>query len=295
MTIKIADVSEFQGNIDWAAYGAQNDAVIVRAHNGWRADNFWAANRDGSRAHTKWRAFYQYLPASVDAAEAAKLFAATVGPLQPGEVVVLDLEEGAGDQTARRTAWLNAMNAHTEWTYSGMWFARQHLPGVKVDWVAAYQGTEPTDAHELWQNTDKESFAGISNPCDGSVFNGSLADLEKLSGAAVTSTTTTHSTANPTLVKAIQNALHIGADGKWGNETDGSASFVIRKTMSNVRLLQAHVGAPVDGVWGPVSESDWVSTIKRLQSLVGAYPDGVWGAKSQAAWDAVRVNNFKKY
>jgi hypothetical protein len=171
----LADVSEFQ-TVDWAKYGAANPAVIVRAHNGWRADNKWAANLAGARKFCQWRGFYQYLPASVDPRRAARDFAATVGPMLPGEVAILDLEEGAGDQTARRTAWLDELHAAVEWTYSGLYFARQHLPGVTLDWVAAYQATEPAGVHTLWQHTNKATFAGIG-VCDGNTFNGTLTDL----------------------------------------------------------------------------------------------------------------------
>ncbi|HUX69015.1 MAG TPA: GH25 family lysozyme, partial [Cellulomonadaceae bacterium] len=118
--VVIADVSEFQQVIDWAAYGASVPGVIIRAHNGTRPDLYWVANRDGARAHVGWRGFYQYLPASIDPVVAARAFQATTGPLLPGEVAILDLEEGSGDQRARRQAWLDTLTDPVEWTYSGL-------------------------------------------------------------------------------------------------------------------------------------------------------------------------------
>jgi hypothetical protein len=179
--LTLADVSEFQ-TVDWAKYGATNPAVIVRAHNGWRADNKWAANVAGSRKFCQWRGFYQYLPASVDPRQAARDFAATVGPMLPGEVAILDLEEGAGDQRQRRADWLDELHAAVEWTYSGLYFARQHLPGVSLEWVAAYQSTEPTDTHTLWQCSNARQFPGIGT-ADCNQFNGTLADLIALTAA----------------------------------------------------------------------------------------------------------------
>jgi GH25 family lysozyme M1 (1,4-beta-N-acetylmuramidase) len=181
MTLTLADVSEFQRTVNWAAYGAQYPAVVVRVHNSNRPDNYAQPNIAGARAHCKWRGFYQYLTAGADPVKAAHDMQRTLGPTLPGEVMILDLEEGAGDQRARRQAWLDALQDPIEWTYSGMYFARQHLPGVHVEWLAAYGQSEPTDPHTLWQNTNAQRFAGIAAPCDGSIFHGTLATLQTLS------------------------------------------------------------------------------------------------------------------
>ncbi len=184
--IVIADVSEFQGAVDWAAYGAQNLAVIIRVHNGWRPDNYWVRNRDGARGHVAWRGFYQYLPASVDPTAAAHAFQATTGPLLPGEVAILDLEEGTGDQRGRRQAWLDALQDPVEWVYSGLAFARAHLPGVGIEWIAAYGQAEPAVSHVMWQFTNARSFAGIARPCDASVFHGTVLQVGSGRGVPVT-------------------------------------------------------------------------------------------------------------
>jgi GH25 family lysozyme M1 (1,4-beta-N-acetylmuramidase) len=177
MTLAIPDVSEFQKVVNWAACGAQNPAAIVRVHNSNRPDNYAQPNIAGARAHCSWRGFYQYLTATADPVKAAHAFQATLGPTLPGEVMILDLEAGTGDQRARRQAWLNALHDPIEWTYSGLSFARAHLAGVRVEWLAAYGQSEPTDSHTLWQNTDARRFAGIAAPCDGSIFHGTIADL----------------------------------------------------------------------------------------------------------------------
>jgi hypothetical protein len=187
MALLLADVSEFQEDVDWAAYGAAHRAAIVRAavtfwskhrrQTIYRADLKWAQNLPGVRQHCQWRGFYIYMDATANPRRAARLFADTVGPMLPGEIAILDLEEGDGDQTARRAAFLDELHEAVEWTYSGLDFSRHHLPGVKVDWVAAYQGNEPTDAHLLWQNTDAKQWPGIAKVCDGNRFNGTLDDL----------------------------------------------------------------------------------------------------------------------
>jgi GH25 family lysozyme M1 (1,4-beta-N-acetylmuramidase) len=179
----IADISEFQPGVDWATYAAATPAVIIRAHNGRRPDHLWAANAAGASAHCRWWAAYQYLPADVDPAVAAWRFRQTLGGARPN-ATILDLEEGTGDQQPRQHAWLAALadDDITDWTYTGDYFARAH--GLTVDWVAAYQKREPTTAHQLWQFTDKQQFAGIGAPCDGSVFHGTIDDLLALTGNA---------------------------------------------------------------------------------------------------------------
>jgi hypothetical protein len=72
---------------------------------------------------------------------------------------------------------MDELQAPVAWTYSGLFFARDHLPGVNVEWIAAYQHHEPIGGHLLWQHTDAHQWAGIAKVCDGSRFNGTLADL----------------------------------------------------------------------------------------------------------------------
>jgi hypothetical protein len=177
----IADVSEFQPGIDWRAYAAATPAVIVRAHNGRRPDHLWEVNATEAGALCRWWGAYQYLPADVDAALAARRLRDCLGDHRPN-VTILDLEEGAGDQQPRQHAWLAALadDDIADWTYTGDYFARAH--GLDVEWVAAYQQREPTRAHKLWQFTNAQRFAGIPNPCDGSVFHGSIDDLLAITG-----------------------------------------------------------------------------------------------------------------
>lgn len=173
----IPDVSEFQGTIAWRTLAATYPAAIIRAHNGWRADMAFKYNATVGVPLLKWWAAYQYLPASVDAATARVIFDKTVAPYKP-DAVILDLEEGTGDQSSRAKAWLAAGDGE-EILYSGLYFMRTHgLTGVAVPkWIAAYGQGEPTDAHELWQFTDKQTFPGIAHPCDASIFHGTVDDL----------------------------------------------------------------------------------------------------------------------
>ena len=297
MTLTLADVSEFQ-TVDWAKYGAANPVVIIRAavtywsktqnKTVYRADNKFAANLAGARAHTQVRGFYQYMDATADPAVAARSFMAVVGPLQPGEFVILDIEEGAGDQRGRRQTWLNTVRGLNktviEWTYTGMWFARQHLSGVRVDWMAAYQGAEPTDAHSLWQSTDKQSFAGISAPCDGSRYNGTLDQLKALVGAAPAkpSTPATKPPAKPA-APVNHNTGNQATEKPWGSfplpagEWYGVASPNPKnhsgywaKDQRAVKQIQREVGVAATGHFDANTET----AVKHWQSTHGLKGDG---------------------
>lgn len=166
----IPDVSEYQ-SVDFTVFSGP---IIVRAHNGRRADYHWPQHAAGASAQRWWGA-YQYLPSNVGAGLAAQRFLDTLGAFRPN-VTILDLEEGSGNQQERQHDWLTVMadDPARDWTYSGDYFARAH--GLTIDWVAAYQRRAPTTAHKLWQFTDAHPFPGIG-VCDGSVFLGTVDDL----------------------------------------------------------------------------------------------------------------------
>jgi hypothetical protein len=286
----LADVSEFQGAINWAAYGAATPGVIVRAHNGWRPDNYWPANRDGARAHVSWRAWYQYLPAGVDPTAAAHQFQATTGPLLPGEVAILDLEEGAGDQRGRRQAWLDALRDPVEWTYSGLAFARAHLPGVPIEWIAAYGQSEPTDSHVMWQFTNARAFPGIARLCDASVFHGSI-----LPGATGGSRFGIGPTTGATLAPTTTPGARMST---LDSEDLTAINSLMLNLLRSPEIAQRFAAAAQNGVWtdsftkgavGPAQASDWVTDtrllvgqltaqVAALQAAIGAVATGAGGA-----------------
>lgn len=189
MSITLADISEFQGDIEAPAYlSGGHNCVIVRAHNGWRKDNMMPVRRDYLRKYPfVCIGWYQYLVAGRDAGAQAHDFISTLGPIHANEFVCLDLEEGAGSQVARAEEWFGVVDGHygkPSTLYSGEWFGRTNIGGWarwsgRPRWIAAYQGSPPPDPHELWQDTDAGYFPGIGT-CDGSIFNGNAAAFAKL-------------------------------------------------------------------------------------------------------------------
>jgi len=103
------------------------------------------------------------------------------------------------------------------------------------------------------------------------------------------------STRNIPMTVAIQKAVHVSADGAWGDQTSAAATAVIRRNLANVRALQGWVGARVDGAWGPLSEAARVAAVKAIQRAIGVTTDGAWGPISQAAWNRAYAANYHRY
>lgn len=206
MTLLLPDVSEFQSPAsnnapNWAAIKSANGgAAIIRV-------GYGNAHLDGMLVHNRAKikalkfpfcGLYQYLRANQDAASQARAFIGWVGPhLNPGEIPVLDLEEGAGNQSGRANQWFGIIDneygltrlplPERSWLYSGENFAETHglaplFASARRTWVAAYRSTEPTLPHSLWQSTNGTAGSHVTNwpgcgHCDTNVYHGTLANL----------------------------------------------------------------------------------------------------------------------
>jgi hypothetical protein len=182
------------------------------------------------------RGYYQYNLPSHDPVEQALAFQRIVGPLQENEFLIGDLEEGEGDLRAWHQKYFDTLTADPhEWTYSGLYFARTHLPGVKVEWLAAYQAREPTDQHQLWQNQDNYQFPGIAAPSDASIFNGTIEDLIQAIGWGKV-------TPNQ---EVDMPYVAIEAGGTAQYLVDGNKKLYIPDTVPDSKNLVARFGQPV--------------------------------------------------
>lgn len=91
------DISRYQGAIDWAAYAAAKNFVIIKAAGadgpGLYTDSFFNQNQTGARAQAGLRiGYYFFGDARIDAASSANYFINTLGTLNSGEILVLDIE-----------------------------------------------------------------------------------------------------------------------------------------------------------------------------------------------------------
>lgn len=177
-SIYMADISEFQSNIDAPTYLQARACVICRTHNGNRPDNMMPARRNYLRGYPFVAiGWYQYLVASRDPAQQARDFIATIGTLGANEYPILDYEEGPSNAISRAQAWFAVVDAWAGFPamlYSGDAFFRANLGGTaawqgRPCWVAAYGQSEPAQAHTLWQYTSSADVAGVGNGVDDSV------------------------------------------------------------------------------------------------------------------------------
>lgn len=103
-----ADVSVYQGTINWASYAAAKDFVIIKAggaDSGYYTDGNFYTNQSGARAQSGLRIGYYYFgEGSANAVTAANSFVSIVGTLNHGEILVLDIENHAGG-TAPNDSW----------------------------------------------------------------------------------------------------------------------------------------------------------------------------------------------
>jgi hypothetical protein len=179
--IRMADVSEFQDNVDAPAYiAAGHEIIICRTYNGNRPDHKMPGRRDYLRAQPfKGIGWYAYLEPGPSAEQQAHQFVQTIGHLGPNEWPILDHEQGAGDQRGRAQAWFNVVDAWAGFPamlYAGDYFLTANLGGSsswqgRPIWIASYGSREPVQAHTLWQFADNYPFPGIGR-CDGSIHHG---------------------------------------------------------------------------------------------------------------------------
>jgi hypothetical protein len=210
MTVKLPDVSEFQspasGNApDWAGIKSQNGgAAIIRVGYGnAHLDGMLGSNRATIRSLTfGFCGLYQYLRSDQDVVSQANAFIDWIGPgLNQGEIPVLDLEEGSGDQSGRANQWFGMIDhayhlaplplSQRSWLYSGQDFAVSAglapiFGSARRTWIAAYQASETgLLPHTLWQSTNGQTGVNETNWsgcgfCDTSLYHDTLASLSGL-------------------------------------------------------------------------------------------------------------------
>ena len=210
MAVLLPDVSEFQapanGNApNWAGIKSQNGgaAVIRVGYGNGHLDAMLVSNRAAIKsAGFGFCGLYQYLRAGQDAASQANAFIDWIGPnLNPGEIPILDLEEGSGDQSSRASQWFGIIDgaygltslplSQRSWLYSGQDFAISAglspiFNSARRSWVAAYQSSSAgLLPHTLWQSTNgqvganRTSWSGCGL-VDTSIYLGTLASLSAL-------------------------------------------------------------------------------------------------------------------
>ena len=198
----IADTNEFHPLVNGVSYrdskeqdGTNHPVVIMRATYGTeRVDLQYVTSLFQARKAGLLVGHYGYLVATMDAAAQGLFFGKTLhanGGLKLGDSIWCDAEEGDGNQSERVETFLSAAHSvlHDDLTdegvYSGAAFWASHLATLPdkniIRWVAAYGQSDPKmHGEELWQFTDNRVMAGVSGPCDASIYNGTLDDFTRM-------------------------------------------------------------------------------------------------------------------
>ena len=196
--IKVADVSRWQGDINFDQLKTAVSAVVIKAtgsDGGLYTDSKFARNRDEARRVGLPRWFYHY-KGSGSAREQAEYFVHAIGGLQPGEGLVLDDEnEGKVNQgfvcefadTVKELTGINIV------VYSNQARFQGDLSEIKKRdigaWSAKYGNNtgspegSPATASNLsvimWQYTSVGRVAGIAGSVDLNTFFGDAAAFQK--------------------------------------------------------------------------------------------------------------------
>ncbi len=185
MSLRVPDISHYQGTPDWNLFAPSIDGVIIKAGGadaGQYEDSQYARNAaEATRTGVPWIAYY-FCDPSGSASQQAAHFASIAG----SHAVMADVETGNGDLSGWVSLFLAGLGA-TRWLYSGLSFSGTHnLRGFHPFVVAAYQTTPPAIQWELWQHTDAATYPGVSGLVDESLFNGTKDELIALMGGDMT-------------------------------------------------------------------------------------------------------------
>lgn len=272
--VRIADVSEFEPEVDDAVYLRWSLAVIFRAlYGAFHVDHAWYGGQRRQFFHdggARFVGIYQYIVASQSILAQAAALIELVGQLREGEVIIADIEEGSGDLAETWHIWSSAIEGalgDKPWDYSGLNFAADH--GLQpVDWVAAYRAAEPTVPHTLWQCTSTATIPGIPGQCDMSIYHGTVDSL----AAKAHGGTRTAPPAN--WQELIMSDVKIPTVGK------GATGEVVR-TIQGLCLAR-HQTIAVDGAFGDRTTAA-VKAVQVSAGFTGADVDGIVGPKTWPA------------
>ena len=204
-TLPGADVSVYQGSINWAqASGSLKWAYAKATEGSGYDDPTFKANWAAMKREGMARGAYHFFHPSVNGKAQADHYLAQVGAMGAGDLPpMLDWEvtDGVGRATgeANAQAFIDEIHARTGratviYTSPGLWPSMSSRSfGSNPLWVADWT-YDPSGCPVLpsgwsnwmyWQYTDKGSVPGIGGAVDRDVFNGNAGDLSGVAGGPV--------------------------------------------------------------------------------------------------------------
>lgn len=278
---KIADISKWQGNVNWSEAAKELDFVILRASCGTSEDTKYERNVDGCIENGIPFGAYHYVNAgtAADAITEAKAFLkATASKKRKPEFYIADIEAEAQTKTTTEAvcvAFLQALRdggcekiglyINTRYNWAGnaigmcdiMWIPHWgkndgNVPGDQ------YKSSHP---HDLWQYTSKGSLAGVS----GNV------DLSQLTGSKPLSF----------FVGSRQN----GVEKEEENPMSYDPNKVIQVALNEVGYLEKKSNASLDDKTANAGDKNYTKYARDLDAL-GFYN----GKKQSVAWCDIFVD-----
>lgn len=173
----IADISKWQGNIDWAKASKKLDLVIIRTqHGSTDEDTLHKKNETGAKKYGVPFGVYAYSLAesSNDAKVEANDFYERAD--KDALFYVIDVEKNtskSGESMRTITnAFIKQLRSKTD-KKIGLYIAHHlyqdfNLDTSKADfvWIPRYSTTEPAYTYDLWQYTDRGRIEGINSNVD---------------------------------------------------------------------------------------------------------------------------------
>lgn len=171
------DISEWNGQPDWNVIKAECTFAIIRSSYGMDGvDKSFAYNIEQARASGIPHGFYHYAypdMAGHSPQNEAVHFAQTVGNLQKGEILALDMEEPYSDPGDWSLAFLKTVESiyhfkpyvYTYLEYLQTYdFSMVEAAGYPL-WIGSYTDTKPITSWyaPIWQNTDRGPVGGDSD------------------------------------------------------------------------------------------------------------------------------------
>lgn len=124
-------------------------------------------------------------------------------------------------------------------------------------------------------------------------------DMGKILGLTASAPAATPPTQPAVLVvRQLQRAFHVGADGYWGPVTDKAArgfraAAYVRAYPFGLAFVQQVVGTVPDGLMGPKTLAAITATTRAVQASIGVVSDGDWGPMTDQRFAVVRKANLK--
>ena len=173
---KIADVSEWQGNINWSLAKDDLNMAIIRAQYGTNyKDKYLDRNQKEATKHDVpfgTYAYAQYINANDAKTEARALYNRTS---KSAKFYVIDVEEftvTSGTMRAATNTFVKELRSLTNkkiGLYVGHHtYTQFNLDTTKFDfvWIPAYRSWKPDYKHDMWQYTDGGQVKGIAGGVD---------------------------------------------------------------------------------------------------------------------------------